>query len=147
MAFFVKNGRRPKLTDPNGQTPADQRKDDERRYFPRWEVNNRVSYRLNPDRLAHDCRSKDINCCGTCLITDQRLEKDQRLRLTVHLAEGISIQVEGKVLWCKPYDQQYLIGVNFLQTSKQIQDVILEHAFNLRKEDLVRHWFKGWNNR
>ena len=121
---------------------------DERRYFPRWEVNNRICYRLEPKNSIHECRSRDLNCCGTCLLTNQSLPPNQKLRMTVYLAEDVSVQVEGKVLWTKPQENdQYLVGVNFLETSKKIQDLILNHAFEINKKDLVRHWFEGWNGK
>ncbi len=126
-----------------GESPVDN---DERRYFPRWEVNNRICYRLEPESFSHECRSRDLNCCGACLLTKQSLPPDQKLKMTVYLAEDVCVHVEGKVLWSKPQkNEQYLIGVNFLETSKKIQDLILNHAFEINKNDLVRHWFQGWN--
>lgn len=127
----------------NGKSSVDQ---DEKRYFPRWEVNNRICYRLEPESLLHECRSRDLNCCGACLLTNQSLEPEQKLKLSVYLAEDVCIHLEGKVLWSKPEpDQQYLVGVNFLETSKKIQDLILDHAFEINKKNLVKHWFKGWD--
>ena len=128
----------------NSQTPLER---DEKRYFPRWEVNNRISYRLGPDQRDHECRSRDLNCCGACLLTNQPLFPDQKLRMTVYLAEDVAVHVEGKVLWSKSDDDQFLVGVNFLETSKRIQDIILDYAFEIKKEDLIKHWFKGWDNK
>lgn len=126
----------------NGHIPLDK---DEKRYFPRWEVNNRICYRLAPEHAVHECRSRDLNCCGACLLTNQSLSPDQKIKLTVYLEDDVAVHVEGIVLWSRSnHDHQFLVGVNFMETSKRIQDLILDHAFEIKKKDLVKHWFKGW---
>ena len=120
-------------------------KPSERRYFPRWETENRILYSIEDDKTTHECTSKDINCTGLCFVTDEPLVPNQNLKLKVYLNEDISITVKGKISWTKPMDNQTLIGVNFSWVTDRIQETILKYAFELDKEKLVKHWYEGWS--
>jgi hypothetical protein len=117
----------------------------EKRYLPRWDVNNRVLCRLpdQPDSL--ECRSMDLSCAGACIVARQSLSKDIRLKLTIYLTEAKSIELEGQIVWSRTSGYGNLIGVNFVNTSQDIQESILKYAFEYKKKDLLNHWFEGWN--
>ncbi|OGX25118.1 MAG: hypothetical protein A3D10_09390 [Omnitrophica WOR_2 bacterium RIFCSPHIGHO2_02_FULL_48_11] len=132
------------MGEKNPQSAA--RSESDRRYFPRWEVQNRVLYRLENAELTKECQSRDINCSGACLCSEQNLLVNQRLKLTLFLADNVSVHVDGKVLWTQTNHNDYLIGVNFVDTHEEIQGMILQYAFELKKSDLVKHWFKGWKS-
>ena len=117
----------------------------DRRYFPRWEVNNKVFYKKDRDRLSKECVSRDINCTGASILTGENLSPQQKLKLAIYLDKGVVVHVTGKVCWVKGTDQSSnLIGVVFDETTKKAQDLILKYAFELNKEKLIQHWFHGW---
>ena len=150
MAFFVYGNRNIVSIGVGGMgeksSKSVENSENERRYFPRWEVKNRVSYRLAHDQQIKECQSRDVNCAGACLSLKEALPVDQHLKLTLYLTDDVSVHVDGKVLWARPNQDDYLIGVSFLSTNEKIQDLILQYAFELKKQDLVKHWFKGWKS-
>jgi len=120
--------------------------EDDRRYFPRWEVNNKVICKLTNQQTEIECSSHDINCAGASIYTDQEVSPDQKVKLVIRLDEDVSVQVTGKVCWKKVEDNQHLIGIDFEETSRKAQDLILKYAFELDKEKLRKHWFSNWSD-
>ena len=117
---------------------------EDKRYIPRWEVNNRILYQVN-DSEALECLSKDISCTGACLLVNKELSLQEKLRLKIYLEEGASVSVNGRVAWCKRVKHdQYLIGISFDGPTPEAQETILNYAFEIRRKDVVNHWFKGW---
>ena len=57
--------------------PSDQR------YFPRWNVNNRVIYHTesSPDQKLRHGHSKDLSCAGACLYLKEFLPPQQKIAL------------------------------------------------------------------
>lgn len=130
----------------NSQTIASQKSED-RRYLPRWEVSNKALYRFSSGTATHECQSRDVHFAGACICTKEYIPLNQKLKLTIYLTNETSIEVDGTVLWQKPMGQQYLIGVNFYDVSRKVQETILKYAFEIKKEDLIRHWFRGWDKK
>jgi len=121
-------------------------KGSDQRYLPRWEVENRILYKFDHDNTMKEARSKDISCSGACFKTDEFIPKKQTIKLTIFLSEKISVQMEGSIVWTKTTSDGFLVGVNFTNTSHKAQDLILEYAFEFKKDDPVKHWFQGWDN-
>ena len=119
-------------------------KEEERRYLPRWEVNNRVFYRADPEANFQECQSRDLHFSGACLCTNQSLPLNQKLKLRIFLSDQIAVDVEGTVLWNKSVGQQNFVGINFYEISQKVQEKMLKYAFEVKKADMVRHWFRGW---
>ena len=99
---------------------------------------------MENDTTLHEGRSLDISCAGACLATKGNLSSKQKVQLTIYLGEHTSVKLKGEIVWNKVYAAGHLAGVVFLNTSPEVQELILDHAFELRKNDLVKHWFKGW---
>ena len=114
------------------------------RYLPRWQVNNRIFYRLEKHTKAHECQSKDLSCMGACLATKESLDPNQKVQLTIYLTEDQPIEVNGHIVWNAKTSGENLAGVIFDNLSLKSQDMILKYAFEIKKEDLINHWFKGW---
>ncbi len=129
-----------------GQTTLDIPQNDERRYMPRWETENRVIYQRESGKDYREGRSRDFHFAGACISTDESLPVNQKLRLTIFLSGNESVQVNGTVLWSRSVGAQYLIGINFYEVSKRVQDTLLKYAFEVKKEDLIKHWYEGWNS-
>lgn len=119
---------------------------DDQRYLPRWNVNNRIICKL-PKADVHECITRDLSCTGASLFTSAKIASKQKVSLTVHLTNLISFEVQGRVLWNKSADNGHLVGVVFEDVSQEIQELILQHAFEVRREDLRKHWFSGWDKK
>ena len=116
----------------------------EKRYIPRWIVQNKVLYRPENNPAYQETSSHDINCSGASFYCKEDVLPRQKIKMVMYLSETIAVEVTGTVLWKKDGDQQNLIGVRFEETPLHVQDMILQYAFEHKKEDLTRHWFKGW---
>lgn len=125
----------------NHGSPADAR------YFPRWQVKNRVVYRVDGQEHFHEARSRDLSCAGAALVSKFPVSKEQKLKLRIYLFDDKSIEVEGHPVWVKETEEGYLAGINFSNTTVEIQDQILQYAFEIKKDDVVNHWFEGWNKK
>lgn len=119
----------------------------EHRYLPRWKVNNRIQFKTSQDPQLHEARSRDLSCAGACLVTEQPLAADQKIEMTIFLDERTAVEVHGKALWNRAYAAGNLAGIAFYNTTMEIQDLILQHAFEIRREDVVNQWFKGWEKK
>jgi len=117
------------------------------RYLPRWEVNNRVTYRLKNARETYECVSKDLSCTGACLMASDQMPKDSKVDMTIHLSAKTAVQVKGKIVWNKTADGKYMAGVIFQEIPPSTQETILKYAFEIKRDDLVRHWFSGWGKK
>lgn len=116
----------------------------ERRYLPRWEVNNRVLCRTEEGFDSVECRSMDLSCSGVCLVMRQKFQPAQRVKLTIYLTEAKAVEVDGRVAWSRVSGYGNLAGVSFENTELGIQDTILKYAFEFKKNALLQHWFEGW---
>lgn len=118
------------------------------RYLPRWAVSNRLLYQLDDDDKMHESNSRDISCTGACFATPGNLPLNQKVKMKIYLTEETAVKVEGQVIWNKSVNGgENLVGVTFYNTSQAVQDVILKYAFEIKKEDMIKYWFQGWNNK
>ena len=124
--------------------PSPNSGNSDKRYLPRWIVNNRVLYQKENEDFYRECRSKDIHCEGACIKPEEVLTPDQKLKLAIYLNDEVAVHVQGKVLWALSNTQQYFAGLQFFNISEKVQDMILQYAFKLNKTALTNHWFQGW---
>ena len=128
------------------RTPDTGSNSSDQRYFPRWEVSNRVLYQLERRADISQGKTKDLSCAGACIRVDEPIDK-QRIKLTLFLNGNTSIAVEGDVLWHRPSDDGNVeVGISFHELSPQAQEVILQYAFEVNRQEVVNHWFDGWND-
>ncbi|MFA5261974.1 MAG: PilZ domain-containing protein [Candidatus Omnitrophota bacterium] len=116
----------------------------EKRYLPRWEVNNRVLCRTEDGLDSVECRSMDLSCAGICLVMRQKLQSAQKVKLTIYLTEAKAVEIDGHVAWSRVSGYGNLAGISFENTELGIQDTILKYAFEFKKNTLLQHWFEGW---
>lgn len=130
-----------KAPEENQNPPSDQR------YFPRWNVNNRVLYRSesSPDHHLHHGHSKDISCAGACLYLKEFLPPQQKIALSVHLSPSINLDLRATIVWQKAEEMSYLTGIAFHEINETAQKQILEHAFEFDRSKVLEHWYKGWD--
>ena len=116
----------------------------DQRYIPRWVVHNKILYRRENNPAYQETSSRDINCTGASFYGKEDILPRQKIKMVMYLSETTAVEVSGTVLWKKNADEKPLIGVRFEEITPHVQDMILQYAFEYKKEDLTRHWFKGW---
>ena len=124
--------------------PPSPRKDNERRYLARWEIKNRVLYRKPKEDFFRECQSRDLHSDGVCIDCVDPLLNGATLSLAISLSSDVAVNVEGKICWKQSIDGKQLVGIKFENINKKVQDMILDCAFNLKKEALTKNWFEGW---
>ena len=114
----------------------------DKRNLPRWEVANRVLYLLDNEPSAQETLSVNLSCAGLCLTTPKPLPVQKKIRMKIYLSEGTVVLAAGYIVWSKTEKGQNLAGVSFSDISPKAQDLILEHAFEIKPEDIkVKYWF------
>ncbi|MDP8212556.1 MAG: PilZ domain-containing protein [Candidatus Zapsychrus exili] len=143
--MIYKSGKKgQEMTSMNEEKTYEQNNSDGR-YLPRWEVDNRVLYRLEDEEEIHEGHTKDLSCSGACLRADgSHPSSPQKIKMTIYLSDEVAVRVEGEVRWSKQANGEDQLGVIFSNTSSKTQGLILDHAFELKPEDLENHWYKGW---
>lgn len=119
----------------------------EKRHLPRWEVANRVTYLLENEGEAQETRSVNLSCSGLCLTTANPAPLHKKIRVKIYLSEGTVVLAGGHIVWSRPENGQNQAGVSFSEISAKAQEMILEHAFEIKKEDVVKYWFQGWEGK
>ena len=131
------------MVDKNQYTGSS--KDSDARYFPRWDVDNRLSYCLEGDDQFFEGKTKDISCAGACIISEVHIAPRQKIKISIELSKGNSFQLNAYILWVRMENNQNHMGITFYDTPDEFKDQILNHAFELDKEKVLKHWFKDWN--
>jgi len=116
------------------------------RYFPRWEVNDPVQYHLDGGKEPCEGQTKDISCAGACITGAGNVSPHQKIKVIVELAEGVKIKLNAHILWVKIENNQPQMGVTFYDTPDDVQNLILQHAFELDREKFLKQLYKGWEN-
>jgi hypothetical protein len=116
------------------------------RYFPHWEVKERVSYHLDGTPELFEGQTKDISCAGACITGSGQVAPHQKIKLIVELAEGVKIKLNAHILWVRIENNQPHMGVTFYDTPDDVQNVILQHAFEVDREKFLKQLYKGWEN-
>lgn len=116
---------------------------DDGRYFPRWEVANKVTYKHEKGVNFHECVSRDISNTGLCLRTYEKIPSNEKISMTIELADGITVQMHGRAVWEKDDGKDFLIGVRFEEMSDKIQDMIFNCAFESQPQVFQQKWFQG----
>jgi c-di-GMP-binding flagellar brake protein YcgR len=117
--------------------------DHDQRYFPRWEVANKVVYKHEDGVNFHECLSRDISNTGLCLRSYEKIEANKKLLLTIELVDGVTIQAQGRVMWAKDNQKDCIVGVRFENISEQVQDMIFNCAFENQTKQFQEKWFEG----
>ncbi len=115
----------------------------DQRYFPRWEVANKVVYKRENGVNFHECVSRDISNTGLCLRSYEKIDERKKLLLTIELIDGVTIQVQGRVVWAKQDGRDFIVGVHFEDVSEKVQDMIFNCAFEAQTTQFRKKWFEG----
>lgn len=116
------------------------------RYLPRWKVNNRVKFAVKDDEsVIEECETLDLSCAGMSMRCSRMLIPGQSLYLKIYLDDDKAVEVDGRVVWNRITDSGRCVGIQFDTAGLDTQEEILNYAFEIKHDDLVRHWFSGWN--
>ncbi|MDP8265099.1 MAG: PilZ domain-containing protein [Candidatus Aceula lacicola] len=122
---------------------SSRQQSDDGRYFPRWEVANKITYKHERGVNFHECVSRDISNTGVCLRTYEKIQPQEKLLMTIELSDGASIQVQGRALWEKHDAKDFLVGLRFEDISEKIQEMIFNCAFECQKGQFQEKWYEG----
>ncbi len=122
--------------------------EEERRYLPRWEIFNtweicnQGAYTRGNDTTTHSCHTRDINFAGVCICANEDLPINEKINLTIFLAQDITpIEAFGRVVWRSVCGQERYFGVHFEQISRKAQDSIFDFILQYKREELLKRWF------
>ena len=118
---------------------------DDHRYFPRWESSKKVFYQTNHNPVETEGLAIDMSCAGACILSKEPLLPTLKIKLNIFLDEATVVRLAGHIIWVKHALEHNQAGVIFDEVDQKTQDTLLEHAFVLNRDDLVKHWFKGWD--
>ena len=121
--------------------------DAEKRYLPRWDVENRVRYKLKHESSDREGLTKDLSSTGICLKINDKMSVEQKVKLVVYLTEEKSLNVQGEVVWTRQVGTKTHVGINFSEIDEDAQELILKHAFEIEREKVLKHWYKGWDGK
>ncbi len=117
-------------------------KDADQRYFPRWDVSNKILYRKENDTVLKGCISRNINCTGACLVTQDEMTPSESLQLTIQLAEDMEpIHVQGRVRWVVKSHAENWVGVQFDEVTDKTTGLIFNYAFEYKKDEILNRWY------
>lgn len=104
---------------------VDNRKDTERRKFPRIDLDKSVNYHTVDDNKIRNGLAKDVSAGGVQLISFDFIPKDKRVVIEIQLDDDI-IKTTSMVVWTKklPYSGRYQIGLQFNSEEEEISDSV-----------------------
>ena len=116
------------------------------RYFPRWEVNDPVQYSFEDGKEFFTGKTKDLSCAGACITGSTDVSPHQKIKMVVELAEGVRVKLNAHILWVKIDHHAPEMGVSFYNTPDDVQNLILQHAFEVDRDKFLQQLYKGWEN-
>jgi|GEM_PF-1533874 len=119
--------------------------DSDSRYLPRWRVSNRAKYALGDVAQVDECETRDLSCTGACVKISKLVHPGEKIKLKIFLDQKNFVEVDGHVIWNKVNDEGRFAGISFDTASNDVQQNILDHAFELSPDEMVQHWFSGWD--
>ncbi|MBI2761895.1 MAG: PilZ domain-containing protein [Chloroflexi bacterium] len=93
----------------------------------------RVSMFTRTGALSLKVRVVDLSVGGACLASHRAVARGQRV--TVHLppsAREAALDVAGNVVWSRPRQGAWLVGVEFEHVAEQQRDVLRRRMFSFR---------------
>lgn len=140
------------MNEKNGQNEMSNFKNsgggssEDQRYLPRWNVRNRVRLAVESGTEIEEGETLDLSCSGVCIRLSRLLMPGKNLKMKIYLEEDNTVEVEGHVVWNRITEEGRYAGVNFDTAPLEVQEEILNYAFEINPDELVKHWFSGWDN-
>jgi hypothetical protein len=132
------------MNAPVPNTPTFENND--MRYFPRWEVKDPVLYHLEGESQTYEGHTKDLSCAGACITGVTNVVPHQKIKVIVELSRGAKVKLNARILWVRIENNQPQIGVSFYNTPDDVQNQILQHAFEIDRDKFLDQLYKGWEN-
>ena len=116
----------------------------EKRYLPRWDAKKRVVCRQQDEAQSCEVFTKNISASGACLVSREELPLKKRFVLAIYLSEHATpIHAYGPVVWQFNKGNEIFAGIRFDWIDSEAQSTIFNYAFEYKRKDLVKQWFKG----
>ena len=108
----------------------------DKRYFPRWDVNKRVEY-IEEGGDVFRSYTKDLTLGGASVIVFGNPPARHYVKLRIHLADKENFEAQGRIAWRKSEPTCILLGIVFENLSQKAQELITGHAFELKEDHLL----------
>lgn len=131
---------------PNHQKIQQGEQRSDQRHFPRWEISNCVLYRLENETRPRLGNTKDLNCAGARIASQEDISTNQRIQVTLYLTEKITVDLDAHIVWANKVNEETQFGISFIDAPGDAEELIFQHAFEMNKEKIVHDWFKDWQN-
>ncbi len=133
--------------DKTSASPQEISVKQDKRYLPRWQVNNRVLCTPQGEHRSYEAVSRDLNCMGICITTTADFSMNQKLKLKIHISDDTIVKIEGRVVWIHSSKDDELMGIAFENINQDTQELLLQYAYEIKKNDIIKHWFTGWEDK
>src|SRR6185503_5486657 len=109
----------------------------DKRHFPRWEVNKRVEYG-QAERGAFRSYTKDLSLAGaSILVFDHLPSLRDHVRIKIHLGQKEYVEARGRIVWTRLEAAHKLFGICFEALSRKAAQLITRHAYDLEEDHLL----------
>jgi hypothetical protein len=106
----------------------------DRRYFCRWQSNNRVLFQLEGSPIVLEGLTTNLTSRGACLVTNgYYMVTGQKVTLTIFLSATIIIGLRGRVVWSDISHEKKQAGIAFFNTSMKTEDKIWQYASEIQQ--------------
>jgi len=120
----------------------------EKRRWPRAKVMAEIQWSRDEDASPGLTeKTKNIGAGGVCLVSKEKLNSGDRLRLEINLPTGDTIRAKARVVWTKKYEITvsktneigYYTGVEFIDILEEDRAKIEQVVFNYNRDIKARH--------
>ena len=80
------------------------------------------------------------------MIADQ-VSVNEEIKVTLYLTETETIALDAKVAWIRTRGNEIHAGVVFIDIPQEAQDTLIDYAFTVQPDQVVKNWFKGWEEK
>ena len=115
----------------------------ERRRAFRWQINQQAKVKLEGAEAFADCQIKDVNLKGLQVSFRLKLPKDAFLKLSLFLAEGLTLDIEAWVVWHKTTAQLNTYGLYFSKERDSDKEKIYRFVQRDYPEQIKRRYWQG----
>ena len=111
----------------------------DRRFFPRWELDQKAYYRLKNHNVIYRTQVKNLTLNGACLYLDCGIHPLQRVAIKIYLPDQESFETEGTLIWKRTLPEGLCYGgIFFDRLTAASQSLIMKHAF-IPNETVLRN--------
>jgi hypothetical protein len=107
-----------------------------RRQFPRWQINRPAKVQLEGAVVFAPCEVKDINFKGLTIALKIRLRRDAYIKFKLALSDEHIIDVESWLVWHKSVAGINIYGLYFTKISEQDKEKIYKFVHKYSTQEI-----------